>query len=151
MRKIQYPCNACAKGVCDYRRCKAYRRWLNGAWQQFGRYENRPYWASSPDQEEKLLYVHPEVFRKYLQDGPCGRCACSDFCDSPCRHYWLWWDARMIWMKRKLQDIPKENPSRSGGVFQETNSARRAMKSLFLGHSEVSEKYSLQTSSSRLA
>ena len=150
MRKYQYPCDGCTKRICDYRHCGAYCRWISAVWKEFGRYENRPYWECSADADDKLLYVHPEVFRKYLQSGPCGRCSLEKLCETPCRSYWQWWDARMVWLKKKFQNGAKI-PSRLGGDFYDTNSARRAMKSLFLGHSEVSEKYSFQTSSSRLA
>lgn len=147
MRKYLYPCDRCGKTACDYRCCGAYRNWITAAWKKFGRYENRPYWESSADPNEKFLYIHPEVFRRYLKEGPCGRCACADQCEMPCRSYWIWWDARMLQAKRKLQKTPLERE----GFLYETNSASRAMKSLFRGHFEVSAKYSFQTSSSRLA
>ena len=151
MLKFPYPCDHCTARKCDHKRCAAYRRWLNAAWMQFGRYENHPYWESDADPEEKFLYVHPAVYRKYLRTGPCGRCACACLCDEPCRNYWLWWDARMLQLKHKLQENPSRARKAREGLFYETNSASLAIKSLFLGHFEVSAKYSFQTSSSRLA
>ena len=150
MSKCVYPCNECKKSHCSYERCAEYCRWLNMAWGEFGRNAPHNYWLRRSD--DKLYYIHPEVYRRYLQEGPCGRCANRCCCETPCAKYWHWWDARMVFLRRKFQaQTQTPIPDRDGGFAYETSSARRAMKSLFLGHSEVSVKYSFQTSSLRFS
>ena len=51
---------------------------------------------------EKFIYEHPDAIRRYLEKGPCEKCPNADLCDTPCFSYWLWWDARMEWLKRRF-------------------------------------------------
>ena len=103
MTKYSYPCTGCTRPDCDYRRCQPYRDWFCASWNQFHRNLSHHYWCDGAEPEEKLSYVHPDVLRRYLHSGPCGRCVCSGDCDDPCRAYWQWWDARMAWLKWRLQ------------------------------------------------
>lgn len=102
MRNHQNPCASCDCWACDYRQCEPYKMWIRDAWQQFGRHCRHTYW-SIPSGDDKLAYVHPDVIRRYLQEGPCKRCECARTCKIPCEKYCRWWDARMVWLKRKLQ------------------------------------------------
>ena len=154
LRKDSYPCDACAASVCDYCRCQDYGHWLQLNWDRFAANTAHNYWENHSTPEEKFLYIHPEVFLRYLESGPCARCVCAARCRTPCAKYWVWWDIRMVWLKRKFQNTfaktEKENPSRvAGGILYDTNSASLAIKSLFLGQPAESGKYSFQTSSLR--
>lgn len=100
---IQYPCTGCTRPDCDYRRCQLYRDWFCACWNQFHRNLSHLYWLESSDPDEKFSYVHPDVLRRYLHSGPCAQCACNCSCDDPCQAYWQWWDARMAWLKWRLQ------------------------------------------------
>ena len=117
MSNYVYPCSDCKKRRCDYEKCAAYRRWLNMAWGQFGRAAPHNYWLKRSNTDEKFCYIHPAVYRSYLQEGPCGRCNCCHCCESPCAKYWHWWDARMIWMQRKLQEQRKTPSPQETGSF----------------------------------
>ena len=101
MKKNQNPCAHCTRWGCDYRQCAAYRAWFAAAWGQFQRYGHHNYWEEAPE-GDKLTYVHPDVIRRYLQEGPCARCGCADVCDRPCKKYGHWWDARMAVLKYRL-------------------------------------------------
>ncbi len=147
MRKYPYPCDGCMQPDCDYRHCDRYRAWFCDSWNDFHRHACHNYWEESPQPGDKLCYVHPDVLRRYLAQGPCERCACGD-CVVPCKRYRQWWDARIVWFKWKLQHPPFHA---EGGHIYDTNSASFAIKSLFLGHSEVSGKYCFHTSSLRRA
>lgn len=100
----QNPCKICIEGICDYRRCRAYQTWLNDSWRQFQRFLPRGYREGSGG-EEKFVYAHPDVVRRYLERGPCELCEHSGSCRIPCEKYWRWWDARMIWLKWKLRNM----------------------------------------------
>ena len=92
---------------CDYKLCRNYKKWLCDSWNQFRRHTRHNYWDCHTDGGDKLTYVHPDVIRRYLQDGPCRRCGCAEICDTPCEKYCRWWDARMAVLKRKLQMSPQ--------------------------------------------
>ena len=116
MRK--YPCDICRQDICDYRRCKEYDDWVCDAWRLFQRRARHLYWPAAD--REKLTYVHPDVIRRYLQEGPCGRCGCRDICGIPCESYWHWWDARMYRLKWRIEnntDTSKAPPVREGLVM----------------------------------
>lgn len=103
MTNNPYPCNGCVQTLCDYRQCAAYCSWLCDAWNLFQSSCCHNYWEDKGQPDDKLLYLHPGVLQRYLQRGPCERCICCNCCDLPCKRYWQWWDARMVWLKRKLQ------------------------------------------------
>ena len=112
------PCDNCRQEICDYRRCEDYLLWIGDVWKEFRRFAHHNYWLQDGQRNEKLRYVHPDVIRRYLREGPCGRCSCCDVCRIPCQSYWHWWDARMAWLKWKLEHTPaKKSPPVSGGDF----------------------------------
>ena len=99
MSHVYKPCDKCTQGVCDYRRCDAYKQWFVAAWKQFQRYIPHDYWGIHLRNSEKFAYEHPDLIRRYLQEGPCGLCVCADVCDIPCGSYLCWWDARRAWLR----------------------------------------------------
>lgn len=142
------PCDFCSNCVDDFRQCAPYHDWFCNAWLRYQQYVPRDYWDHRRNPEEKLKYVHPDVLRRYLRDGPCPRCNCRVGCDVPCAQYRCWWDARMVWLKWNIENNTPPVPE---GYFYDTNSASFAMKSLFRGQWDVSEKYVFQTASSRFS
>ena len=102
MSSLQNPCDHCTPAVCDYRRCDAYRKWLNAAWLEFHRYVQRCYWKNVAVNSKKFTYEHPDLIRRYLLEGPCAQCSWDETCQIPCNAYWCWWDARMIWLRWRL-------------------------------------------------
>ena len=106
MRRYPYPCEGCRQPECDYRHCEPYRCWFHDSWNLFHRHICHNYWREVSADSGKLGYVHPDVLRRYLQQGPCARCICKSLCDTPCKRYWQWWDARMVWLRWKLQQTP---------------------------------------------
>lgn len=103
MNDERKPCARCSQPVCDYRRCAPYRTWIKEAWKRFQRYTRHDYWIPKPASSTKFAYQHPNLTRRYLQEGPCALCSCAHICDAPCMAYWYWWDARMAWLRWRLQ------------------------------------------------
>ena len=97
MKKSSYPCTDCRQDTgCDYRYCEKYRNWFADAWGQFQQQLCHNYWEDNGQSEEKFRYVHPDILRRYLHDGPCGRCGYSSRCEIPCGKYRRWWDAKVV-------------------------------------------------------
>ena len=44
---------------------------------------------------EKIIVYHPDEYLRYLRQNPCHGCVAESFCDSPCRAYLHWYNARM--------------------------------------------------------
>ena len=109
------PCDSCALSVTECSQCQPYFAWLCDTWPRYQQYVPRDYWDHRKSPEEKRKYVHPDVLRRYLMDGPCKRCPCNGSCDIPCAQYLCWWDARMVWLKWKIQH--KTPPAREGFLF----------------------------------
>ena len=109
------PCDNCVQCLPDYRQCQPYHDWLCDSWLRYQQYNPQDYWDHRHNPGEKLKYVHPDVLRRYLREGPCVRCPCDSICDIPCAQYWCWWDARMVWLKWKIEVERSEQ-----GVLQNT-------------------------------
>lgn len=106
MSRIQNPCVSCDRWACDYRQCDPYKAWICDAWRQFGRHTRHTYWQA-PSGDDKLTYVHPDVLRRYLREGPCVRCGCAETCEIPCEKYCRWWNARIAYFKYMLLKSPQ--------------------------------------------
>ena len=39
--------------------------------------------------------VHPDVYRRWLEKGPCEDCPCAAHCDEICSLRARWWDAKI--------------------------------------------------------
>lgn len=70
-------------------------------WKQFNSYQIRKY-RKEQEREKKFSYEHPDIVKKYLDDGPCKGCEFELLCDVPCSAYYRWWDARMAIIRKKL-------------------------------------------------
>lgn len=68
-------------------------------WKQFNSYPIRQYKKSR--KLKKFAYEHPDLIKKYLDEGPCKGCEFELLCDVPCSSYYHWWDARMAVLKKK--------------------------------------------------
>ena len=44
---------------------------------------------------EEPRMVHPDVYRRWLEQGPCVGCPCQNHCDEICSLRAKWWDARV--------------------------------------------------------
>ena len=102
MLMLKKPCTDCRESYCDYRRCKAYRRWFCDSWEVYRRYGRYQDWKRSLHTAPSFTYLHPDHYRRYLQEGPCAGCSSADRCTVVCHLYWQWWDQRMVWLWRKL-------------------------------------------------
>ena len=102
--KYPHPCDSChRKDVCyDFRGCAKYLKRFRTIWAHFNGYPARVYKKIMSMKREKFIYEHPDVTRKYIQKGPCAKCPRAEDCEVPCVSYWIWWDIRMEWMRRKL-------------------------------------------------
>lgn len=96
------PCDGCDKNVSGdcryYDRCNRYRYWLNYNWKcariaAKGKRREKPV-------ATKWVYNHPDVNRKYINEGVCAKCPLNGNCDEPCGDYWDWWDARMEYFRK---------------------------------------------------
>ena len=71
-------------------------------WKQLNSYQIRQYRKQGQEREKKFSYEHPDIVKKYLDDGPCKGCEFELLCDVPCSAYYRWWDARMAIIRKKL-------------------------------------------------
>lgn len=48
--------------------------------------------------------IHPDAYRRWLEQGPCVGCPCEPMCNQVCHLRARWWDARMERV-RKCMDL----------------------------------------------
>ena len=106
------PCDKCPRKSKCAEGCQEWIKRVRTIWKQFNGYPQRAAadaarQARQREAEEKrratkLRYEHPDIVRRYLQNGPCEGCLCENTCDTPCAAYWHWWDARMQWIRGRL-------------------------------------------------
>lgn len=95
------PCDTCTQEcVSSKYGCSDWIIRFYTIWKQFNTYPLRQY-KNRPVDKTVYAYEHPDVLRKYLEEGPCKRCKSENDCDIPCTAYWCWWDARMALLKKK--------------------------------------------------
>lgn len=54
------------------------------------------------EESRSLRYVHPETFRRWLEEGPCKGCPCERHCDEVCALRARWWDARVARLRTEM-------------------------------------------------
>lgn len=95
------PCDSCNRKERCSVPCDKFRIWFLWYWKQFHTYPTRS--QKRAGKRNVFCYEHPDMIRKYLQDGPCGECKIAGKCETPCVAYWNWWDARMEFNRRRMQ------------------------------------------------
>lgn len=103
MTNYPNPCDSCTRATCKYQECQPYLKRIRTMWKQFNGYPERSYKAKRKMKRDKFIYEHPDLIRRYLQEGPCGKCRAASDCDTPCVAYWRWWDARMVWLRWRMK------------------------------------------------
>ena len=93
------PCDSCQKEICFNKGCEVWKMRFKTYWKQFNSYPIRQY--KNRPKSKTFAYEHPDLIRKYLEEGPCKGCEFEILCDVPCTAYWCWWDARMAVFKKK--------------------------------------------------
>lgn len=96
------PCDSCTISECRKGNgCNKWQMRFRTIWKQFNSYPKR-----KAMREKKVrhtyVYEHPDILRKYIQDGPCKGCKAERTCDTPCSAYYAWWDARMAVARHKI-------------------------------------------------
>ena len=102
MNSYPNPCDTCTRDKCP-KNCAAWRMRYLYRQKQINAYHVRSYKAKRNMKRQKFVYEHPDLIRRYLQEGPCKKCRAADTCDTPCAAYLRWWDARMEWLKGRLR------------------------------------------------
>ena len=92
------PCNRCEKD-CPYTLCAEYQKYIRWWWKRFKVIFHQPVQDRN---QEKFIYAHPDQVRRYLEEGPCKGCRIKDTCDTACKAYARWWDARMEIVRKKV-------------------------------------------------
>lgn len=46
--------------------------------------------------------VHPNAYRRWLEEGPCVNCPCELRCNAICSLRAKWWDAKMEKVRRQM-------------------------------------------------
>lgn len=98
-----HPCDTCKNPNTQYKDCRAYKARLNAFWKYLNGVYRRLCCYSHNENPEKFRYEHPDVYRRYIERGPCPDCAAKENCQTVCATYWRWWDARMAWFRRRLR------------------------------------------------
>lgn len=57
--------------------------------------EFRYQWQLRDEMGRQERVVHPDAYRRWLENGPCVGCPCEGHCDEICSLRAKWWDARM--------------------------------------------------------
>ena len=97
------PCATC-ENVCNGGQgCIAWEMRFRTIWKQFNSYQIRQYRKQEQERKKKFSYEHPDIVKKYLDDGPCKGCEFELLCDVPCGAYYRWWDARMAIIRKKFE------------------------------------------------
>ena len=96
------PCDSCEKGCNGGNGCIAWEMRFRTIWKQFNSYQIRQYRKQEQERKKKFSYEHPDIIKKYLDEGPCKGCEFELLCDVPCSAYYHWWDARMAIIRKKL-------------------------------------------------
>lgn len=99
--KYPNPCENCSKRNLKCRGCDKWLIRFRTIWKQFNGYPGRVYKKIASTKRQNFIYSHPDEIRRYLETGPCEKCKNTAECDNPCVDYWIWWDARMEWLKRR--------------------------------------------------
>lgn len=97
------PCLKCAKqDDCNkINACKRYEMWVRTWWKWFnGRLQER---KAREKNRVYFCYAHPDETRRYLMTSPCKGCAMEKDCETPCKKYLRWYDARMEIVRKKVQ------------------------------------------------
>lgn len=95
-----HPCDKCTKKSCLQIECEPWLKRFRTIWKQFNTYMVRVSRRKGQLPQQKFLYEHPDIIRRYLEEGPCGKCQRGEDCESPCPAYWVWWDCRREWLRR---------------------------------------------------
>ena len=57
--------------------------------------EFRYLWQQRDQMGRTEHLLHPDAYRRWLENGPCVGCPCEKHCDEICSLRARWWDARM--------------------------------------------------------
>lgn len=103
--KYPSPCLKCDKEYCkrsgnNYKQCAEWLTWFRWWWKRF--HSMLPAVHLHTGFPDKFCYSHPEDVKRYLRNGPCVGCSAGQSCDTPCRAYLQWYDARMEIVRKKL-------------------------------------------------
>ena len=98
------PCDQCTNEDSDscrnFTKCDRYRYWLNYCWKMARAAAKKTKRAEKPT--TKWVYHHPDVNRKYIEEGICAKCPLNGNCDEPCGAYWDWCDTWMEYFRKVL-------------------------------------------------
>lgn len=105
MPSLNYPspCGKCEKKCTSIGHCHDYKAFINAWWKHFNACYRVLCCYDHTANTEKFAYEHPDVYRRYIERGPCPDCAAKENCQTVCATYWKWWDARMAWFRRRLR------------------------------------------------
>lgn len=95
------PCDTCER-QCTNKGCNDWKIRFRTIWKQFNSYQIRQY-RKQQKKRKKFAYEHPDINKKYLDEGPCKGCDFELLCDVPCSAYYRWWDARMAILRKKFE------------------------------------------------
>lgn len=98
MSDYPHPCDKCEKCAQPYG-CDEWKMRFRTIWKQFNTYPLRQY--KKRKTSTKFAYEHPDMIKRYLDEGPCKRCQFEQVCDVACPRYYGWWDARMEVLRKR--------------------------------------------------
>ena len=105
------PCDTCTRKSCGDVKGIGCSQWIKRyryRQKQINAYAKQAYSTEPSGMGTKttthFVYPHPDDTRRYLRHRPCDSCKMDATCDTPCRIYLRWWDARMEWLKIKFTE-----------------------------------------------
>ena len=101
------PCETCPVERCSKKDCT---KWLNRylyRQKQINIKALRIARGEAAVKSNVWIYMHPDEYRRYLEQSPCEGCFAKNLCDTPCQRYLLWYDARMALARKRIEQCPK--------------------------------------------
>lgn len=102
----EYPCpcdkcnnKKCKEGGKQCKSCSRYTTWIRWWWKRF---KGAFCPVETPKRKDKFCYSHPDDVKRYLETGPCENCLANTNCDTPCKAYLQWYDARMEIVRKRM-------------------------------------------------
>ena len=98
--KYPSPCEKCDKEPTCWHGCEAWMIRYRYRQKQINAYARRFQPVKLPD-PNKFTYAHPDETERYLRTSPCESCSAVQSCDTPCKVYLGWYNARMELVRKK--------------------------------------------------
>ena len=103
----QCPCRRCQhyQDTEPCNECRRFSSWFAKAWADINRFA----WHVMNFQGSLDHFKYDQPHAEPVMDkNPCLNCICREWCDTPCRKRWKWWDIKMAELRQQLHYTKEE-------------------------------------------